>query len=93
MFFKYYINSILRGNPQVGRFRLRGKPEDERGRKVIIIYSGGDDIFMAGQWANVIEAAADIYRAFRRYTAGTLTLSGGICIHALKYPIHKANSR
>lgn len=90
MFFKYYINSILRGNPQVGRFRLRGKPEDERGRKVIIIYSGGDDIFMAGQWANVIEAAADIYRAFRRYTAGTLTLSGGICIHALKYPIHKA---
>ena len=45
-------------------------------------------MFVVGAWNEVIEFSVDLQEAFRRYTQGTLTLSGGIGIYEPTYPIH-----
>jgi len=56
-------------------------------RNVVIVYSGGDDMFIVGAWDEVLSAALDIRKAFTRYTGGTLTLSAGFSLFDAKYPI------
>ncbi len=56
-----------------------------------IIYAGGDDLFVVGQWEKVLEFAADIRVAFEKHTAGEgLHISGGMAIVSDKFPIAKA---
>lgn len=82
IFFKLQINSLL----SHGEFYLDGT--EERGkRNAVIIYSGGDDVFVVGAWDDIIGFAVDLQHAFERYTQGTLTLSAGIGIYHEKYPI------
>lgn len=82
VFFKFHINTLLKN----GIYGIEG--DKGRGpRKATIIYSGGDDVFIAGAWDDVIELAVDLRRSFRRYTQGTLTLSAGIGIYDAGYPI------
>lgn len=81
LFFKLYINKILRES----EFSLLN--EDTRKRKATIVYSGGDDLFIVGTWNDVIELSIDIRKAFDLYTQGTLTISAGIGIYDEKYPI------
>ena len=81
LFFKCYINTILKQGEsavlsQGGR------------RNVTIVYSGGDDIFLAGAWNEVIDAFIDIRNAFRRFSQGTLSISGGIGIYNPGYPVN-----
>ena len=80
IFFKFYINGIL----EHGKADLL---ETERKRKITIVYSGGDDLFLAGAWNDVIAAAADLRNALAAYTQNTLTLSGGIGIYQENYPV------
>ncbi|MCD8150784.1 MAG: type III-A CRISPR-associated protein Cas10/Csm1, partial [Clostridiales bacterium] len=82
MFFKFHINDIL-AHPD---FTLNGIPKQVR--KVSIVYSGGDDLFLVGAWDDVLEASVDIRNAFERYTEGTLSISAGIGLYYHKYPIH-----
>ena len=71
-FFKYQINEILKA----------------RDYQVQIIYSGGDDLFIVGNWSDAMFAAMDIRKAFDEYTGnGCLTLSAGIGMFDAKYPI------
>ena len=56
-------------------------------RKVHIIYSGGDDVFLAGTWDDIIETAVDLRHAFCRYTNGKLTFSAGIGFFKPSFPI------
>lgn len=71
-FFKCKINDIL----EAGGYRLQ------------VIYSGGDDLFIVGNWSDVIYAAVDIQRAFEAFTGnGSITLSAGIGMFPSKYPI------
>ncbi len=71
-FFKYQINEILK----------------EHDYQAQIIYSGGDDLFIVGNWSDVLFAAADIRKAFDEYTGnGCLTLSAGVGMFDAKYPI------
>lgn len=92
IFFKQYINSLCGGNINgyrqmaCQRFSLFGK-EKEPERKVHIIYSGGDDMFLVGAWDELIELAVDIREAFRRYTNDKLTFSAGIGFFDDKCPI------
>lgn len=79
LFFKYYINQILSGE-------FEGKPALE----VMVVYSGGDDVFLAGAWTDIIEAALRIRNAFRRYTCGALTISAGIGMFHPAHPIRLA---
>ena len=81
LFFKGYINKILtQGSESV--FAEAGP------RNVVIVYSGGDDVFLAGAWNEVIAVFVDLRKALERFTQGTLTISGGIGVYPAAYPIH-----
>lgn len=54
----------------------------------MIVYSGGDDVFLAGAWNEVIAAFMDLRKALETFTLGTLTISGGIGVYQDSYPIH-----
>ena len=58
-------------------------------KKVTIVYSGGDDLFVVGAWNEVIEAAVDLRNAFSKYTDGALTFSAGIGLFEQGYPISR----
>ena len=76
-FFKHKINDIL----DAGDYRAQ------------IIYSGGDDLFIVGNWSDVLYAALDIREALNRFTGnGVLTISAGIGMFDEKYPIARMAS-
>ena len=58
----------------------------------LIIYSGGDDLFIIGRWREVLEFAAEIRSGFRRWTCSNplLTISGGMSIVPGKFPVMQA---
>ena len=84
-FFKYDINNILR-NP-VYKIPLSDGEDETTDRKIAIIYSGGDDVFVVGAWKDIIEFGVDLYNNLKEYTQGTLTISAGLGIYMPKYPI------
>lgn len=57
----------------------------------IIIYSGGDDLFLVGDWEAMIQISERIHKDFQAYTCGNpnLSISGGIAIVTPKFPIMK----
>ena len=81
LFFKYHINHLL----EQGTFYLEEK-EDKR-RAAVIVYSGGDDLFVVGSWDDILGFAVDLYYSLKKYSQGTLTLSAGIGIYPPKFPI------
>ena len=76
-FFSGYLNTIWRET----------SPE-----KSLIIYSGGDDLFIVGNWMTTLEIAKRIKKDFRAYTCGNnaFSISGGISLVTSKFPIMKA---
>ena len=74
LFFRCYINGILRS----------------RNLAVVIVYAGGDDVFLVGAWSAIIEAAQCIRQEFRTFCCGSLTVSAGIGIFDSHYPIRLA---
>lgn len=85
LFFKMYINNILRA----GEYTIEDNTDGDKviKRNAVICYSGGDDVFIVGAWNEIIELAIDIQKKFDKYTEGTLTLSAGIGIYRYDYPI------
>ncbi len=60
----------------------------EGGYSAQVIYSGGDDLFIVGNWSDVLCAALDIRRALREFTGNdSLTISAGIGMFDETYPI------
>ena len=92
LFFKMYVNNLCAGEVngvqemQYRQFSLFGAKKDKN-RKVHIVYSGGDDMFIVGAWDELIELAVDIRRAFARFTNGKLTFSAGIGLFYSKCPM------
>jgi CRISPR-associated protein Csm1 len=58
-------------------------------RDIVIVYSGGDDMFVVGAWNQVIEFAVDLYRSFKEFTNSKITFSAGIGIFKDTYPINQ----
>ena len=83
LFFKHDINSILR-TPEFKVYH-----ELAEYRNVTIVYSGGDDVFAVGSWEDIIGFAVDLRNAFRKFSIGTLSISGGIGVFPEKYPIYE----
>ncbi|MBC6679709.1 type III-A CRISPR-associated protein Cas10/Csm1 [Zhenpiania hominis] len=81
VFFKLYINTVLR-NPQ---FVLGDKQSEYR--NALIVYSGGDDVFVVGSWDDMIGFAIDLNDSLKRFSQGTLKISAGIGMFHEKYPI------
>ncbi|RAM52117.1 MAG: type III-A CRISPR-associated protein Cas10/Csm1 [Hapalosiphonaceae cyanobacterium JJU2] len=93
-FFKVYLNSLAKN-------RINNLPKSEAlintltqapRCNLLVIYAGGDDLFISGTWNEVVEFAFDIYQCFRAYTGRNpdITLSGGISIDDAKYPLYQA---
>jgi len=78
IYFSGYLNVIVR----------QAKYED----RLLIIYSGGDDIFLVGKWDHVVTCAMEIRDNFQEFCCNhpDITLSGGMAIVTPKYPIHRA---
>ena len=89
MFFKLYINQICRAKlgENLESCKLTEYTNQEKSRNVVIVYSGGDDLFIVGAWNEVIELSVDIQKCFEKYTCGKLTLSAGVQVFAPKTPI------
>ena len=57
----------------------------------VIIYSGGDDLFIAGAWISVLRMAQTIQEQFAKAFCDTgIGISGGIVLVTEKYPIVRA---
>jgi CRISPR-associated protein Csm1 len=58
-------------------------------RDIVIVYSGGDDLFAIGTWNDIIEFSIDFRNAFKEFTNSKITLSAGIGIFPENYPVHQ----
>ena len=61
-------------------------------KKIYITYSGGDDLFVVGQWHNVIEFAQKVHDDFTRFTCNNpnLSISGGAVLVHPNFPIRRS---
>jgi CRISPR-associated protein Csm1 len=77
-FFSGYLNTIW-------------NEVDPDRKKSVIIYSGGDDVFIVGSWEVCIEFAKRIRKDFHEFTChnSKFSISGGIAIVSTKFPIIK----
>lgn len=77
-FFKGYLNTIWSGN-------------ETYKNNIQIIYSGGDDLFVVGQWIPLVKFARKIKEEFDNWVCHNrhLTLSGGIALIGGSFPILK----
>ncbi|MDR1834742.1 MAG: type III-A CRISPR-associated protein Cas10/Csm1 [Fusobacteriaceae bacterium] len=87
IFFKKHINYLLKN----GSLYLSGVGETAdkaaKARNIVIVYSGGDDVFLVGAWDEVIGAAVDLREALQKFSLNRLTISAGIGIYPDKFPI------
>jgi CRISPR-associated protein Csm1 len=89
-FFKYHLNGIVAGSEIDNPLDIAGRGVRERGRRLSIVYSGGDDLFIVGHWLDVIEASYDIHHYFGRYVGNPfITISGGSTTNHHKYPVYQ----
>ena len=58
-------------------------------RDIVIVYSGGDDVFAIGTWNDIIEFSIDLRNAFKEFTNDKITLSAGIGFFSENFPIHQ----
>lgn len=92
LFFKFYINNICKSkisgeaDTEIKNFSLNDS-EATNEKCLSIVYSGGDDVFIAGSWLDVLNFAFDLRECFRKYTCNKLTFSGGIGFFSAGYPI------
>jgi len=87
-FFKNCIDLICRGEVDAEAPRIKSG----RGKKdIVVVYSGGDDLFIVGAWDHVFELAFEIEDAFRKYVGSNLniTLSAGYGIFDPKFPLYR----
>lgn len=82
IFFKNHINQLLEN----GEFYLDQSTKSGK-RNAVIVYAGGDDVFVIGSWDDIIGFAVDLHQAFQAFTQGMLTISAGIGIYPSKYPV------
>lgn len=90
-FFKVYLNSLAKD--RCANLPKGAKSLNEGDRpNLLFIYAGGDDLFISGTWNEIVDFAFDVYQAFRAYTGYNpdITLSGGISIADVKFPLYQA---
>lgn len=92
MFFKHEINKICNGSSGIKQFKLEESDDVQGKRNAVIVYSGGDDIFIVGAWNEIIELAVDINSAFRKFTNNKMTISAGVGIFRHDFPINQMAS-
>jgi CRISPR-associated protein Csm1 len=106
-FFKVYLNSLAANRSDNIPNKIKQLPHknnslnnnsadktssDERGKNILFIYAGGDDLFVSGAWNEIVDFSFDIYQCFRAYTGHhpDITLSAGVSIADPKFPLYQA---
>ncbi|MFB2934973.1 type III-A CRISPR-associated protein Cas10/Csm1 [Aerosakkonemataceae cyanobacterium BLCC-F154] len=93
-FFKVHLNQLAKDRHKYFFDKLQTVTglTDEHRNNLLFIYAGGDDLFISGTWNEVVEFAFDVYQAFRAYTGYNpdITLSGGISLADVKFPLYQA---
>lgn len=57
----------------------------------VVIYAGGDDLFIVGEWENALKFTSEIEQNFRSFFRNeSIGISGGISLVEPKYPIIRA---
>jgi len=70
-------------------FSLRIK-QIAKEKEVYVIFSGGDDLVVAGRYDNIFEFAEEVNRSFKSWTSHPyIHLSGGIVLAHQKFPLRK----
>jgi CRISPR-associated protein Csm1 len=82
-FFKGYINCLKWQVETAVLWQTDRTSKDTS----VIIYSGGDDLFIVGRWDTVVAFAEAIHQDFKAWTNGVLTISGGLELLPAKFPI------
>ena len=89
-FFKYEINKICSGKIGFKQFKIIDNNLNENEAKnVVIVYAGGDDLFIVGAWNEIIELGVDINNCFKKFSNNKMSLSAGIGIFHDKYPMNQ----
>ena len=95
-FFKRKINLILEKKDTIKDTNELFKKycdiiceDNSNPRDIVIVYSGGDDVFAIGTWNDIIEFSVDLRTAFKEFTNDKITLSAGIGFFYENYPIHQ----
>jgi CRISPR-associated protein Csm1 len=94
MFFKRYVRTIASADPCLDIKPLRLNTSQSGARNLVIVYAGGDDLFVTGAWNEVAESAFDIRRSFKKYTCENpdIGLSAGMVVTNSKLPIYRIAS-
>ncbi len=94
-FFKRKINLILEKNANIDNNEIFNKysniisDENTKPREIVLVYSGGDDLFAIGTWNDIIEFAVDLRQAFKEFTNEKITLSAGIGFFHHSFPVYQ----
>jgi len=90
-FFKNCIDLICESKVNVDDAKVPRIKSERKERDVVVVYSGGDDLFIVGAWDHVFELAFEIESAFRKYVGSNpnITLSAGYGIFDPKYPLYR----
>ena len=91
MFFKVAVNKMAQGDVQgfgtsVMPFTIWANKQVTT-RKIHVIYSGGDDVFLVGAWDELLELAIDIREKLSEVTDNKITMSAGLALFSPSYPI------
>lgn len=91
MFFKVAVNKMAQGDVQgfgtsVMPFTIWANKQVKT-RKIHVIYSGGDDVFLVGAWDELLELAIDIREKLAEVTDNKITMSAGLALFSPSYPI------
>lgn len=97
LFFKYHVNGVLQverqNEPQLLQPTNVATRQEGPGlppRRLAVVYSGGDDMFLIGHWLDVTEAAFDIREAFLRFTGNRfITISAGVALGGTHEPVYR----
>ena len=85
LFFGYCVEKIC----EEGCFFTGEKFAEER--KIYVVFSGGDDLFVLGLWSQVVDLALKIQEEYRMFTGNpNLTISGSLYVTIKKFPVYKS---
>src|SRR5262249_55531534 len=88
LFFKYHLRAICEGKVATP-LNVSGKLPGKRGRHLGVVYSGGDDLLVIGEWDDVLEFAVDVQRVCQRFTSNPeITVSVGVVIQDPHFPLY-----
>nr|WP_240912567.1 type III-A CRISPR-associated protein Cas10/Csm1 [Thermococcus sp. LS2] len=89
-FFKGYLNEIIKGSfDELLPKDIPRLCKDNDEANIVVVYAGGDDLFIVGSWDEVFNLAFKVRELFKLYTGGnpSVTLSAGLGFFDENYPL------